>query len=304
MYRRGLTPPHRIKSISMATFTQEEIDFLKAHGNEECAKTWLGLWDAKRAIKQDHRDFMIDKYERKRYYLEPASPLMSIPSGRQLTANNNTNSNSIQQKSEVDNLAVLKSINLTPPSSLRLNKPPSASSRHNTNHLSESNSSAHGSPLFKTVGPRAINGHRLNNTSSGTASNSSTGSDATNHSANKFTPDTDFVADFSKIDMFNETVPSTNGNNTKHLSNNNNSSSVVSSNNNRNGFVMLNGGDNNNCKVDNATKNLTGGTGVMENFADFEHNQIYNAAGKSRTFCFFFTLCLKEIWIKLGNFIQ
>lgn len=253
----------------MATFTQEEIDSLKAHGNEECAKTWLGLWDAKRAIKQDHRDFMIDKYERKRYYLEPASPLMSIPSGRQLVTNNTNNlssSNSSQQKSEVDNLAVLKSINLTPPSSLRLNKPPSSSHRL---HFSESTSSAHGSPLFKTVGPRALNGHRLNNNSSGTASNSSTGSDATNNSANKFTPDTDFVADFSKIDMFHETVPSTNGNN---------SNSVVSSNNNRNGFVMLNGGDNNNCKIDNATKN--GNTGVMENFADFEHNKIYNAAGK------------------------
>lgn len=64
--RRGLTPPHRVKSISMAKFTNEELEFIRAHGNEECAKTWLGLWDSKRTIKQDHRDFMIDKYERKR----------------------------------------------------------------------------------------------------------------------------------------------------------------------------------------------------------------------------------------------
>jgi Arf-GAP domain and FG repeats-containing protein 1 len=64
--RRGLTPPHRVKSISMATFTQEEIDFIRQHGNDSCAKTWLGLWDPKRPNKQDHREFMVDKYERKR----------------------------------------------------------------------------------------------------------------------------------------------------------------------------------------------------------------------------------------------
>lgn len=32
--RRGLTPPHRVKSISMATFSTEEIDFIKSRGNE------------------------------------------------------------------------------------------------------------------------------------------------------------------------------------------------------------------------------------------------------------------------------
>ena len=65
-YRRGLTPPHRVKSISMATFLADEVDFVRCHGNDECAKTWLGLWDTKRVIKQDHREFMVDKYERKR----------------------------------------------------------------------------------------------------------------------------------------------------------------------------------------------------------------------------------------------
>lgn len=64
--RRGLTPPHRVKSISMATFTTDEIEFIRAHGNELCAKTWLGLWDPKRVHTQDHRELMIDKYERKR----------------------------------------------------------------------------------------------------------------------------------------------------------------------------------------------------------------------------------------------
>uniref|UniRef100_A0A8D1VI32 Arf-GAP domain-containing protein n=1 Tax=Sus scrofa TaxID=9823 RepID=A0A8D1VI32_PIG len=31
---RGLNPPHRVKSISMTTFTQQEIEFLQKHGNE------------------------------------------------------------------------------------------------------------------------------------------------------------------------------------------------------------------------------------------------------------------------------
>ena len=32
--RRGLTPPHRVKSVTMASFTPEEIEFLKNRGNE------------------------------------------------------------------------------------------------------------------------------------------------------------------------------------------------------------------------------------------------------------------------------
>ncbi len=30
---RGLNPPHRVKSINMATFTPDEVDFVRAHGN-------------------------------------------------------------------------------------------------------------------------------------------------------------------------------------------------------------------------------------------------------------------------------
>lgn len=33
-HRRGLNPPHRVKSISMTTFTQQEIEFLQKHSNE------------------------------------------------------------------------------------------------------------------------------------------------------------------------------------------------------------------------------------------------------------------------------
>ena len=32
--RRGLNPPHRVKSISMTSFTPEEMEFLKSRGND------------------------------------------------------------------------------------------------------------------------------------------------------------------------------------------------------------------------------------------------------------------------------
>ncbi|XP_065225463.1 arf-GAP domain and FG repeat-containing protein 1 isoform X1 [Planococcus citri] len=70
---RGLTPPHRVKSITMATFTPEEIDIMKSRGNEYCKNLWLGLYDAEIPIKDEQqiKDFMIAKYEKKRYYADP-----------------------------------------------------------------------------------------------------------------------------------------------------------------------------------------------------------------------------------------
>ncbi|XP_063974196.1 arf-GAP domain and FG repeat-containing protein 1 isoform X2 [Diachasmimorpha longicaudata] len=75
---RGLTPPHRVKSISMATFTQEEIEFIKERGNEHCRRIWLGLVNANNQPtldtkdEQKMKDLMTAKYELKRYYLDPS----------------------------------------------------------------------------------------------------------------------------------------------------------------------------------------------------------------------------------------
>lgn len=77
--RRGLTPPHRVKSISMATFTQEEVELIKNRGNNHCRSTWLGLYEGNMVSEcrdeQVVRDFMVEKYEKKRYYLEPSATL-------------------------------------------------------------------------------------------------------------------------------------------------------------------------------------------------------------------------------------
>lgn len=74
---RGLTPPHRVKSISMATFSADEIALLEHRGNDYCRRVWLGLFDGVAPTEtardeQTVKDFMIDKYERKRHYLDPA----------------------------------------------------------------------------------------------------------------------------------------------------------------------------------------------------------------------------------------
>ncbi|KAM9111733.1 arf-GAP domain and FG repeat-containing protein 2 isoform 1-T1 [Pangshura tecta] len=74
---RGLNPPHRVKSISMTTFTEPEVLFLQARGNEACRKVWLGSFDPRTSLLPDSRDpqkvkeFLQEKYEKKRWYVSP-----------------------------------------------------------------------------------------------------------------------------------------------------------------------------------------------------------------------------------------
>ncbi|XP_051982805.1 arf-GAP domain and FG repeat-containing protein 2 isoform X2 [Xyrauchen texanus] len=71
---RGLNPPHRVKSISMTTFSQQEVEFLQNHGNQVGRRTWLCMFDPKADGCFDARDtqklkeFLQDKYERKKWH--------------------------------------------------------------------------------------------------------------------------------------------------------------------------------------------------------------------------------------------
>ena len=61
-----MNPPHRIKSISMSTFTPEEVEFMRTRGNAWCSATWLARWDAVNQpvdFRDDDKvkDFMIAK---------------------------------------------------------------------------------------------------------------------------------------------------------------------------------------------------------------------------------------------------
>lgn len=95
-FRRGLTPPHRVKSISMATFTPDEVELLKSRGNDYCRRIWLGLYEGNilsdSRDEQVVRDFMVDKYERKRYYLDPS---VSLTNGVDTQASSQTTNKSI-----------------------------------------------------------------------------------------------------------------------------------------------------------------------------------------------------------------
>ncbi|KAK6759205.1 hypothetical protein RB195_021057 [Necator americanus] len=69
---RGLNPPHRVKSICMATFTCEEIERIRNLGNEENSHTWLGLYSGsppKMTNKEEIATFLIKKYEKKEWYV-------------------------------------------------------------------------------------------------------------------------------------------------------------------------------------------------------------------------------------------
>ncbi|CAN7997335.1 unnamed protein product [Ixodes pacificus] len=86
---RGLNPPHRVKSITMTTFTPEEIEQIKNKGNEYCKYVWLGLYDSRCPMEPDSRDeqrtrdLMIQKYERKRWYVDPEIAMQKMNAERQ-----------------------------------------------------------------------------------------------------------------------------------------------------------------------------------------------------------------------------
>ncbi|XP_078102567.1 arf-GAP domain and FG repeat-containing protein 1a isoform X3 [Sander vitreus] len=97
---RGLNPPHRVKSISMTTFTQQEIEFLQKHGNEVCKRIWLGLYDDRTSSIPDFREpqkvkeFLQEKYEKKRWYVSPeqAKVVASVHASISGSSNSSTSS--------------------------------------------------------------------------------------------------------------------------------------------------------------------------------------------------------------------
>lgn len=79
---RGINPPHRIKSISMSSFTSDEVEMVRSRGNAWCAAVWLGNYN-KNANPVDFKDdekvkeFIVAKYEKKRYYVDPSQANLS-----------------------------------------------------------------------------------------------------------------------------------------------------------------------------------------------------------------------------------
>ncbi|TRY67367.1 hypothetical protein TCAL_05509 [Tigriopus californicus] len=84
---RGINPPHRIKSISMSSFSADEIDFLRSRGNLWCQLVWLGLYEGHRSPEgmdeERVKEFIIEKYEKKRYYVDPSTIASTLPQPNQ-----------------------------------------------------------------------------------------------------------------------------------------------------------------------------------------------------------------------------
>uniref|UniRef100_A0AAQ4S4W9 ArfGAP with FG repeats 1a n=1 Tax=Gasterosteus aculeatus aculeatus TaxID=481459 RepID=A0AAQ4S4W9_GASAC len=127
---RGLNPPHRVKSISMTTFTQQEIEFLQKHGNEVCKRIWLGHHDERTASVPDFREpqkvkeFLQDKYEKKRWYVPPEQAKVAATVHASISGSSNNSSTS-----STPEVRPLKSLLGESAPSLHLNKntPPNQS---------------------------------------------------------------------------------------------------------------------------------------------------------------------------------
>lgn len=61
----------------MATFTPDEIALIKSRGNDYCRSIWMALFEGEQTKFKDEqtlKDFLSDKYEKKRYYMESSGP--------------------------------------------------------------------------------------------------------------------------------------------------------------------------------------------------------------------------------------
>lgn len=259
--------------------------------------------------------FLFDFENVNRYYLEPASPLKSITNITQLAPSQSLNAQTVpvngsstksisESNSSSGNTTTqsLWSISLTPPNNSSRPNNRSNGTKTNQNHFQQTFGDDNG--LFnQTNGTRLNNNsNNINHVNNGTSHNMFNGNSMNSHNGlnvitknslklqsssisdnnNKFTPDADFVADFDSANIFNpsamttvtSTTASTVGTNTNGTSLQTNGHGI-----NHNGAGKLSATTNHN-GLDNGN-GVTAENNANANFADFEHNPIYNAAGKS-----------------------
>ncbi|CAL1296418.1 unnamed protein product [Larinioides sclopetarius] len=94
---RGLNPPHRVKSLTVCSFTEVEMDRIKSRGNEYCTHIWLGKYDPKTSefdlsSPDKRKEFMILKYEEKKFYVDPREAIKKMKPRAPAVPTNITNS--------------------------------------------------------------------------------------------------------------------------------------------------------------------------------------------------------------------
>lgn len=179
--------------------------------------------------------------------MEKASPLKSIT---QNTVNSTTNSMTNGSGQQDNNLAALKAIALTPPTSNRQNTRHNgiSSLSNNNNNFNNNNSAVKFQHQFSTEDQNSFFSSKLNSNTLNSTSNGC-------RNVDKKLNESDFIADFSNANIYNSSN-SLNSNGSGGTGHNSNSNKVMNG--------TLNGDLNAN----------------FANFADFENNKIYNAAGE------------------------
>jgi len=84
----------------MSSFSADEVEMMRNRGNAWCAAVWLGLFDAQPVDYKDDekiKEFIIAKYEKKRYYVDPSQARISrvssaSPAPEQLSATSSRSS--------------------------------------------------------------------------------------------------------------------------------------------------------------------------------------------------------------------
>ncbi|XP_072180046.1 uncharacterized protein [Diadema setosum] len=165
---RGINPPHRVKSISMASYTSQEIEFLQKHGNEVCRTIWLGLYDSKSQPGPDSkedgkvRDYLVQKYEKKRWYVEPSQAAVlaaakakeAETAERKSTGSTHSTPEPKPLKSLVGNAAPLRVIQ-PPASSQQNSKPPTLAQTANKQKSVDLLADLGGDPFASSAQPAA-----------------------------------------------------------------------------------------------------------------------------------------------------
>lgn len=265
-----------------------------------------------------------------RYYLEPASPLKSITtslannqqSQHQPLSSSTSNLTSKIIQTPADNLAALKAITLTPPTSN--NRQHRTHHLHNNNNGSLTNNNHHNTTntnsncikfqqQFTSDDDDSSNNNNNNNT------NNFFNQTTTNHLNHKLNNNT---TNNNSININNNSNSNAiNSNGTTAIANGRTAAAINRKNNDINNKMNMSFGGalsdnqmNNNftngddgfvadfgaAKVYNNSK-MTNGNGVdpFANFADFENNKIYNAAGKQISRFYVVTSTLKAFKLVL-----
>lgn len=98
----------------MTTFTSEEMDFLRDRGNDYSKQVWLALFEGnvltESSDEQEIRDFMIQKYERKRYYVDPKVSGVQFRSTKQTNGSTSSSAENVNNVNEDEFLKNWKSM--------------------------------------------------------------------------------------------------------------------------------------------------------------------------------------------------